>query len=434
MTTSQRHTANSDLGTYPRSYYSATARGIVAPQILSESIKADACVIGGGYTGLSAALHLREQGYSVVLLEAQRVGWGASGRNGGQVGTGQRQDEKYLEKRFGRDISQRLWDSAEAAKSTLRRLVQRHSIDCDLQSGQLVAAAKAADARELEARAEKLQRDYGYSEMSYLNRDKLRGCLGSDRYHGATLDHGAMHLHPLNYALGLARACRLAGVNIFEGSRVSAYTRSAPSTVTTAGGRVTADHLILACNGYLKNLEPRVAGHIMPINNYIVATEPLTNPQELIANGACVHDTQFVVNYFRLSPDGRLLFGGGETYRRKFPKDIAKFVRPCMLAVFPQLADTRIDHAWGGTLAVTLSRIPHMGRLSPNVYFAHGFSGHGVATGSFAGKLMAEAISGEHLGFDLFANLPIRPFPGGSLLRWPGLVLGMLWYALRDRL
>ncbi len=426
--------ANSDAGEYPYSYYLATAKGVVEPQILAENIKADVCVIGGGYTGLSAALHLREKGHSVVLLEAQRVGWGASGRNGGQVGTGQRQDEMTLEKQFGRDTARRFWDSAEAAKSTLRDLITRHGIDCDLQSGQMVTAAKAADAPKLEARVEKLQRDYDYAQIAYLNRDQLQACLGSERYHAATLDHGAMHLHPLNYALGLARACREAGVRIFELSRVSGYTRAAPSTVTTAQGQVMADHLVVACNGYLQDLEPRVAGRIMPINNYMLATECLSNPQEIIGNGACVHDTQFVVNYFRLSADGRLLFGGGETYRQKFPADIASFVRPYMLAVFPQLAQKSIDYAWGGTLAITLSRLPHMGRLAPNLYFAHGFSGHGVATGSFAGKLMAEAIDGEHLGFDLFASLPIRPFPGGTLLRWPGLVLGMLWYALRDRL
>ena len=370
---------------------------------------------------------------SVILLEAERIGWGASGRNGGQIGSGQRQEEAQLEKRFGLPAARLLWDSAEAAKACVRGLIETHQIDCDLTPGQLVTAAKPGDAGDLELRAERLQRDYGYTQMRYLNRSQLRDHLQSDAFYGATLDTGAMHLHPLNYALGLARACRDAGVQLFEQSAVTAYTRSQPATVTTAHGQVRADHLVVACNGYLQRLEPRLAGRIMPINNFIVATEPLPQAEQLIRDGVCVHDTRFVVNYFRLSADGRLLFGGGENYRRRFPQDIAAFVRPSLLGVFPQLADTRVDYAWGGTLAITLSRLPHLGRLSPNVYFGHGFSGHGVAMGTFAGKLLAEALAGQPDGFDLYANLPTRQFPGGTLLRWPGLVAGMLWYAMRDR-
>lgn len=419
---------------YPSSYYAATAKGLMPPLRLAESLRVDACIIGGGYTGLSTALHLRERGYSVALLEARRAGWGASGRNGGQIGSGQRQDEADLEQSLGTEMARQLWDSAEAAKSLVRELIQRHNIDCDLSPGQLVTAAKPSHAPELEARVERLSRHYGYDQIRYLSPAQLRDQLASDLYHGATLDSGAMHLHPLNFALGLARACREAGVQLFEDTTVTGYSRDTPTVVETATGRVTADHLIIACNGYLDRLEPRLAGRIMPINNYIVATAPLPEPTALIRDRVCVHDTRFVVNYFRLSADGRLLFGGGETYRRRFPDDIAGFVRPYLLRVFPQLAGTSIDYAWGGTLAITLSRLPHIGRLMPQQYFAHGFSGHGVATGCFAGKLVAEAIAGDHAGFDLFAALPIRSFPGGTLLRWPGLVAGMLWYALRDRL
>jgi len=419
---------------YPRGYYAATANEVAAPQRLEDKLRTDVCVIGGGYTGLSAALHLRERGFTVALLEARRIGWGASGRNGGQIGTGQRQEETDLEKRCGADTARLLFDSAEAAKATVRRLIDDHAIDCGLAAGQLVAAAKPSHAQQLEQRAARLASQYGYTQMRYLDREALRDHLASDAYFGGTLDTGAMHLHPLNYALGLARACRQAGVHLFEYSPVRSYSQRAPSVVETPRAHVRADHVVIACNGYLGRLEPRLAGRIMPINNFMVATAPLDDPDALIRERVCVHDTRFVVDYFRLTGDGRLLFGGGENYTRRFPRDIAGFVRPSLARVFPQLAEVPIDYAWGGTLAITLSRLPHIGRLPPNLFFAHGFSGHGVAMGSFAGKLIADALAGEPAGFDLYAGLPIRRFPGGTLLRWPGLVAGMLWYSMRDRL
>jgi gamma-glutamylputrescine oxidase len=419
---------------YPPSYYAATANQVTASRRLNDKLRTDVCVIGGGYTGLSAALHLRERGFTVALLEARRIGWGASGRNGGQIGTGQRQDEAELEKRCGADTARLLFDSAEAAKATVRRLIDDYAIDCDLAPGQMVTAARPAHAGELERRAARLAARYGYTQMRYLSREQLREQLASDVYHGATLDDGALHLHPLNYALGLARACRQAGVHLFEYSPVRSYSRRTPSLVETPRAHVRTDHVVVACNGYLGRLEPRLAGRIMPINNFIVATAPLDDPAALIRDRVCVHDTRFVVNYFRMSADGRLLFGGGENYSARFPRDIAGFVRPYVTRVFPQLAELPIDYAWGGTLAITLGRLPHLGRLPPNLYFAHGFSGHGVAMGSFAGKLIADALAGEPSGFDLYAKLPTRRFPGGTLLRWPGLVAGMLWYAMRDRL
>jgi gamma-glutamylputrescine oxidase len=419
---------------YPASYYAATARGVVAPVRLTEALRTDVCVIGGGYTGLSAALHLRQRGCDVVLLEARRVGWGASGRNGGQVGSGQRLDERDLEQMAGHAHARRLWVLGEEAKQTVRELIATHRIDCDLAGGQLVVASRPAHAEDLRHRVERLRESYGYADIRFLSRQELPDFLASDIFHGGTLDTGALHLHPLNYALGLARACRDAGVRIFELSPASGYTRQSPAVVTAGKGQVTASTVVMACNGYLGSLEPRLAGHIMPINNFMLATEPLADATALIRNNVCVHDTRFVVNYFRLSADGRLLFGGGENYRRRFPADIAGFVRPYMLRVFPQLAATRAAFAWGGTLAITLNRLPHLGHLPPNVLFAHGFSGHGIGMGTLAGKLIAAAVAGEREGFDAFASLPSRRFPGGTLLRWPGMVAGMLYYALRDRL
>jgi gamma-glutamylputrescine oxidase len=421
---------------YPQSWYAANARGIVDRPRLEGTLRADACVVGGGYTGLSAALHLAQRGLDVVLLEAERVGWGAAGRNGGQVGSGHRLEESELEAMLGRDEARRLWALAEEAKARVHGLVERHGIDCDLKPGLLVAAAKPGHAHGLRDRAERLRRDYDYDRARWVPPDELRAMLGSPAYHGALLDEGAMHLNPLDYALGLATACDAAGVRIFEFSAVLGYDRADPATVRTAQGAVTARHVVLGCDGYLGALEPRIAGRIMPINNFIVATEPLGagRARELIRDDVCVHDTRFVVNYFRLSRDRRLLFGGGENYRTGFPADIAAFVRPHMLKVFPQLAGARIDYAWGGALGVSRNRLPHVGRLPPNVYFAHGFSGHGISIATLAGALIAEAATGTAERFDVLARLPAPAWPGGVLLRKPLLALGMLWYALRDRL
>ncbi|MEO7386004.1 MAG: FAD-binding oxidoreductase [Gammaproteobacteria bacterium] len=417
------------------SWYLATARGLTRHPPLVGPTTADVCVVGAGYTGLSTALHLAERGYSVVVLEGRRVGWGASGRNGGQLGTGQRRDEGELEARFGRDTARQLFQLAIAGRDLVRELISRHAIDCDLTPGQILCAAKPDHLKDLHDRAVKLEQDYAYPHQRVLGRQELRQLVDSPVYHGGVMDSGAAHLHPLNYALGLARAATAAGVRIHEQSLVTGHSGSGPVLVRTSQGEVSARFLVLACNGYLGALEPGIADRIMPINNFLLATAPLGPlARSLIADPACVHDTLFVVNYFRLSPDGRLLFGGGETYGRRYPADLKHFVRQPLLRVFPQLAAVPIDHAWGGTLAITMNRLPHVGRLAPTVYFAQGYSGHGVSTATLAGQLLAEAIAGTAERFDVFARLPPPAFPGGTLLRWPGQVLGMLWFALRDRL
>ncbi len=421
---------------HPDSYYAASAVGASAfPELCSE-VDADVCVVGGGYTGLSTALHLSERGYDVVLLEANRVGWGASGRNGGQVGSGQRQSQDVLERWLGEEHARRLWTLAEEAKATVKERIARHAISCDFKPGVLHVCHKQRHAQWYEGYVEKLRTEYGYEHIRWVERNELREMLGTRLYHGGALDTDAGHLHPLNYALGLARAARDAGARIYESSRVRRYDRDVPTTLETDLGRVKARYVVLACNGYLQRLEPRLAGRIMPINNFVLATAPLgeTRARSLIRDDVAVVDTKFVVDYYRLSADRRLLFGGGENYTRRFPPDLKAFVRRYMLRVYPQLADVDIDYAWGGTLAVTLKRLPHFGRLPPNVLFAHGFSGHGVALASLAGELIAEALAGTAERFDVFARVPVPAFPGGTLLRWPGLVLGMLYYSLRDRL
>lgn len=421
---------------HPDSYYVASAIGMDEYPALLGPERADVCVIGGGYTGLSAALNLAEQGMDVVLLEAERIGFGASGRNGGHIGSGQRKDVPELEQQFGYERARQLWDLAEAGKAEIRERVEKHAIDCDLQYGKIEAVHKKAYIGDAAQLAEELAERYDYPHMRVLDRDELREYVANEDYFEGYYDSQGMSFHPLNYALGLARAARDAGVRIFENSRVTGYTRKDPAIVSTPAGQVEASFIVLACNGYLGKLEPRVAGKIMPINNFMVATEPLgeERARSLVKDRICVHDTRFVVNYFRTSDDHRMLFGGGENYRAGFPPNLAKFVRHYMLKIFPQLEDARIDYAWGGTLAVTVNRLPHFGRLEPNLFYAQGYSGHGVPIANLAGKIVAEAICGTASRFDVMASLPTYTFPGGTLLRYPGMVLGMLYYSLKDKL
>ena len=421
---------------YPDSYYVATAVGIAEHPVLEGAERADVCVIGGGFTGLSAALNLAEQGLDVVLLEAERIGFGASGRNGGLIGSGQRKDALEMEGQFGYERSREFWEFAEAAKTEIRDRVAKHDIDCDLQYGQIEGVHKKSYVGHAAQYAEVLAERYDYPHVRALTRDETRAMVDTDNFLEGLHDSQAMSIHPLNYALGLARAAREAGVRIYENSRVTGYTRTDPATVSTEHGDVEASFIVLGCNGYLGKLEPRVAGKIMPINNYLIATEPLgeEGARKLIADRNCVHDTRFVVNFFRTSSDHRLLFGGGENYRAGFPHDIAAFVRPHMLELFPQLKDARIDYSWGGTLSVTVKRMPQVGRLEPNLFFAHGYSGHGVSIANLAGKVLAEAIGGTASRFDVMSSIKAVPFPGGTLLRYPGMVLGMLYYSLRDRI
>ncbi len=424
--------ANDRAGAYPPSYYAATATPLSPCPPLKGARRADICVVGGGYTGLSAALHLAERGYSVLLLEAHRVGFGASGRNGGQVGPGQRIEQDALERMVGRADARRLWDLGLEARDLVQALIARLDIDCGYRPGVLHAEWKAADAPHAHAYAEKLAREYDYAEVEALDREGVQAIVRTRAYQGGTLDHGAGHLHPLAYALGLARGAIAAGVEIFENSLVVDIRPGATTRVQTQSGAVEADHVILAANGYMGGLAPKVAARVMPINNFIIATEPLPEGTVLMRDVA-VADSKFVINYFRLSQDRRLLFGGGESYGYRFP-DITRTVRKPMLEVFPQLADTAIDYAWGGTLAITRTRLPCFMRVAPNVLSASGYSGHGVALASLAGRIMAEAVAGQAEKFDLMAGLRLPAFPGGRALRSPLLVLAMTWFALRDRL
>ncbi len=427
--------SNDRQGEHPDSWYTATANPIEQFAPLRGETQADVCVVGAGYTGLSAALHLAEAGMDVVLLDAHRVGFGASGRNGGQLGSGQRMDQAGLERLMGSGEAGKLWALAEDAKALVKGLIARHGIKCDLRPGIAETGWSTAQVRELQHHAAHLQDSYGYDQIEMLDRDACHKVCPSPAYKGGFLDWGAAHLHPLNYALGLAQAAVAAGVRIYEQTHVHHIEERQAVLVRTDRGRVKADYLVLACNGYLGGLNRKVAARVMPINNFIAATEPLGNAAaQVLAQDVAVADSKFVINYFRLSADKRLLFGGGESYGYRFPRDIAALVRKPMVQVFPHLRDVRIDYAWGGTLGITMKRMPYLARPGANILSASGYSGHGVGTATHAGQLMALAIRGQTDGFDTMARVPAPVFPGGAALRSPMLIMAMSWYAIRDRL
>ncbi len=422
---------------FPDSWYAATAQPGERLPALAGRERADVCVVGAGFTGISAALHLAERGYSVVVLEAARVGWGASGRNGGQVGSGLRESMSALERSLGPLRTATLWALCEEAKAIIAERIARHGIQCDWRAGNLLASTRERYMGWIEREAEFCRRRFGYRGYRMLSRAEMRDEVASACYVGGRMDEGGGHLHPLRFVLGTAAAAARAGARIFEGSRVERIRWGRTARVSTARGMVEADYVLLAGNAYLDDrIEPRIGSRIMPIVNHVLATDPLGKDRacSLIRSGACVHATRFVVDYYRCTADHRLLFGGGETYSDRPLDDPKAFVRRHMLRVFPQLADARIDYAWSGRLAITRSRLPHVGRLAPNGFFAHGFSGHGVALTQIAGKLVAEAVAGSAERFDVLAGLRHRAFPGGTRLRHPLLVLGMLFYALRDKL
>lgn len=421
---------------HPQSWYAATAHALEPQPPLTGAARADVVIVGAGYTGLSAALHLAEAGLSVRVLERGRIGCGASGRNGGQIHTGQRRDQDYLEQAVGPDDARRLWAIAEDAKTLVRDLIARHDIACDYREGLILADHKARYVPESHAYARKLAERYGYHKTELLDREQIHALVGAPAYYGGVLDHGAGHLHPLNFVLGLARAALAKGVVIHEMTRATRYTDGRSVTVETAdGGQVTADFLLLCGNGLMDGLDRAVDEHVMAINNYIAVTEPLgARAKEIIANGAAVADSRFVVNYFRLTGDGRLLFGGGENYKRGLRRDPMPFVRPFMLRIFPQLADVRLDYGWGGTLGITMTRLPFVRRLSDHVLVSAGYSGQGVALAPLYGKILAEALAGTIGRLDVLERLPVPRFIGGTALRYPLLVAGLTYYALRDRL
>ncbi len=413
-------------------YYTATANRRRDPQPLLGAAEADVVVIGGGFTGVAAALACAEQGLSVILLEAETIGFGASGRNGGQLIPGLRWSMREIEAAFGAARAKAIFDIVWSARDRVWDRVARHAIDCDLTPGHLEAACAPGDLADMAAEATFLESRFGYPTQ-LLDRAGLAAHIKSDGYHGGLYDPQGGHFHPLNYVLGLAAAAEAAGVRIFEQSRVTSIADDARVTVRSGQGSVCAAHAVLAADAWMDDLDPALGRFTIPIMNYNVATAPLPEADALLPSNAAVADSRFVLNYFRLSADKRLLFGGGEKYVQTPPADIGAFVRRHIAEVFPQLSKVPIDHGWGGAVSVSLNRLPILGRRG-NVFHAYGFSGHGALVTTLAGELIAEALAGTAARFDVMASLPKRPFPGGKWLRRPLATLGLLWYALRDRL
>ncbi len=423
-------------GDYPPSWYAATRGPAPDAAPLEGDAEADVCVIGGGYAGLSAALHLARAGKNVVLLEADRLGWGASGRNGGQVHVGMRREQEWLEQHLGPDDARELWRMALDARTHLDWLIEDRGAACDFMPGYLHVDHRAGYVPHTRAHVDHLRARYGYAHVRFVDRDEARHLVGSGGYHGGMLDARGGHLHALDFALGIARAASAAGADLHERSAATSLDRHYDRwRVGTPSGSVTADRVLLACNGYLRGLEPRVEQRVMPINNYVAVTAPLGPDRAagIVRDGYAVSDSRFVVYYFRITPDHRLLFGGGENYSYRFPADIAGFVRRHMLAIFPQLADVAIDHAWGGTLAITPNRLPFVREVEPGLIAVGGFSGLGVVMAPYVGKLVADALTGNDADYARLARLPVPRFPGGRLMRWPTLVAAMSLLALRDR-
>jgi gamma-glutamylputrescine oxidase len=401
---------------------------------LTGAVEADVAILGAGFTGLWAALTLARAGRRVVVLDAHRVGFGASGRNGGQVQSGYNKSQSWLEARLGPDRARALWDLSEAGKDQLRDFCLTHAPEAAFRPGIAHGEYNRADMGHLRAEADHMARHYG-QQIELLDRDAFAALVKSPRYVGGALDRSAGHIQPLAYAQALARAAEAAGAIIHEVSEVTGVVTRPRLTLTTGRGQVTAGHAIIAGNGYLPNILPQVNARVMPINSFIAATDPIPDRwQDVLAEDIAVSDSKFVVNYYRFSPERRFLFGGRESYSIAFPRDIRTALVARMESLFPQLAGVGIGHVWGGTLGITMSRLPHVARVAPNILSGAGFSGHGVALSGMAGRVMAEAVMGQENGLTTFEALPVPRFPGGTALRAPLLTLAMTWFSLRDRL
>ncbi|WP_213881275.1 FAD-binding oxidoreductase [Pseudomonas sp. dw_358] len=419
---------------YPQSYYAASANAAPSRPALQEELQTDVCVIGAGYTGLSSALFLLEHGFSVTVLEAARVGFGASGRNGGQIVNSYSRDIDVIERTVGPEPARLMGAMAFEGARIIRERVAKYQIQCDLKDGGVFAALTPKQMGHLEGQ-QRLWERYGHSQLELLDQRRIREVVECDSYIGGLLDMSGGHIHPLNLALGEAAAVESQGGKIFEQSAALRIERGPNPVVHTAQGKVRAKFVIVAGNAYLGNLVPELAAKSMPCGTQVIATEPLDEAlaRQLLPQDYCVEDCNYLLDYYRFSADKRLIFGGGVVYGARDPRNIEAIIRPKMLKAFPQLKNVKIDYAWTGNFLLTLSRLPQVGRLGDNIYYSQGCSGHGVTYTHLAGKVLAEALRGQAERFDAFAGLPHYPFPGGQLLRTPLTALGAWYYSLRDR-
>lgn len=417
------------------SWYAWSANDKTIRPVLEGEHQADVCVVGAGFTGLSAALTLAEKGYSVIVVEGERIGFGASGRNGGQIVNGYSRDIDTISRRYGPEKAARLGAMSLEGGAIIRERIARYAIDCDLRHGGFFAAFTDKQIHEMEATKATWEK-HGHTGLEMVPKAEVGRYVSSTRYAGGMIDRLGGHIHPLNYVLGEASAIERLGGRIFEGSRALAIDTGTQPSVRTAKGRVSAKYVLVCGNAYLGDTLPEISERMMPVSSQILTTEPLEAGliERLLPADYCVEDANYVLDYYRRTADNRLLYGGGIGYGGHDPSDIVAYIRPHLAKTFPQLADVKIDFAWSGNFALTLSRIPHVGRLSANVYFSHGDSGHGVTTTQLLGRILGEAVSGHAERFDVWASLPNVPFPGGKTFRVPLTVLGAWWYGLRDRL
>ncbi len=416
------------------SYYAASANPQPARPMLEGAIEADICIVGAGYTGLSSGLHLAEAGFKVVVLEAAKVGWGASGRNGGQIVHSYSRDMDVIEANHGKQAAQALGAMAFEGAQIIRERVTKYGIDCDLKDGGVYAAKTHNKVKALEEH-KALWEQYGHKQLSMHDRSEVHQFIGTDAYEAILVDRSGGHFHPLNLALGEATALESLGGKIFEDSAAIKIERGASPIVRTQTGQVKAKFVIVACNAYIGDLEPKLASMSMPCGTQVVATEPLGERwREILPSDYCVEDNNFLLDYYRLSADKRLIFGGGVIYGARDPKHVESIIRPNLEKTFPQLEGVKIDFGWTGNFLLTLSRLPQVGRLENNIYYSQGCSGHGITFTHLIGRVLSEAIRGQAERFSAFERLPHYPFPGGRHFRVPLTALGALWYDLRDRL
>jgi gamma-glutamylputrescine oxidase len=416
------------------SFYEATIGDRPAYPALNAPATADVVIVGGGFTGLQAAHHLAASGKDVVLIDGARFGDGASGRNGGQLGTGQRAWVEESEADFGRENAKAQFAVAERAKAHLLAFAKAHGIDADYRPGQISAAHKQGYVKDYRDHTRIMADNYGYEGLSFLDKDALAAKLGSSRYHGGTYDAATGHINPLKYVVGLARAASVVGARLHENTRARAISSaSGKVTIKTDQGDIVAGKALIACNAFIDGLEPVTSAHVMPIRSFIGATVPLGDDSPVIPGGESVDDSRFVVRYFRKSADGRLLFGGREAYTSDNPADISSHIRRQIAEIYPALKDVEITHSWGGSVGITLSRRPFVREVMPNVTSIGGFSGHGVMLSNYCGKLYADFVNGGSDDLEVMRNLKVGPFPGGDKLRAPLLFLAMTWFSLRDK-
>jgi len=420
------------------SFYRSSVEDLNSQDQLTSDIDVDICIIGGGLTGISSAINLSKKGYSVILCEARKIGWGASGRNGGQLGIGMRKDQFTIEKKLGLRHAKELWSLGLEAVEDVKNLIKENEIDCHLVNGVMSTACFEKDIDEYKFEIEHMAKNYDFEGYKFFNKEKIREEINSKMYLAGLLNSGSYHLNPLKLTLGLAKVAQKNKVKIFENTPIEKIREEGDRVqVMSKKGLIRANQVVVACNGYLDSILGSKKNKFMPINNYVVATEPLgeKRARELIKNNYAVCDTRFIIDYYRFSEDWRMIFGGGETFTSNFVKNATSFVSKRMIKVFPQLQNVKIDYSWGGTLAITVNRLPHFGTLMNNkVSYAFGYSGHGLALSVLAGKLIGENIHGDHERFKFFSGINHMSIPFGSIFRRPIYSSAILYYKIRDYL